>query len=922
MSSSSENGGTHGSGSLSTPGRRAAAAALAVTVGFSGAAAIDTLLLSPAAVASVDDFGPGDGLTRLVVSLPGGVSAEQIAALAALPAVDSAQALSDGTALVAGSAITPADLRSVLPGAEVMPSVPGTVAGQAVSDPYWQTYGWNLDNNGANSQGERAVVGADVSAPTGWQAGTGRGMVVAVIDTGYAPSHPDMADALWTNPDESCGATDVDGNGKAGDCHGWNFYRNSADVANTGGDSSHGTAVSGLVAARAGNGQGSAGVAPDVTIMPLVVGGGRELDTLLGAEAIRYAADNGADVINASWGTVQDSAYAATALSGAIAYAGSKGAVVVAAAGNDAADRDTVRRYPASLDNDNLVTVGSSTAADGVAGHSAFGARTVDLFAPGQNVLVHTPDGGYRTGAGTSYAAPQVAAAVALYRAHDLDATPAEVRAQVLADVQYLPAFSGRSTTGGRLSLDDLGNSAAPVRYTFSSMTGDAGVLSPQVVADGLPAGGEYDVRLGLGMEHQGRVYALAGEDISVEGSTVPTDDNGEAAFSLAPPSGAGSVVLTPTLDLREGRYVLTAQVFRDGSALGLAYAAPLLVGDEARRTAPKAPDGGQTPGTPVPTSPAPGPGPGPAPGGSVPAPGTAPRPTAPLPSTPSPAPGTSPRPTVPVPTTTAPVPLPTSPAPTRPGDPTGPEVPEGTDGEQPGNEPDTDAAPTLPAPVGGPAPAPTPSPRPGTPVPVPPTTGSPAPTGPAPAPPGAPAPDTGGRKDYPEEGPARLTSISPTRVSTVGDTRVVITGLAIPAGARVRVGATREMRVTETSSTRLAFTAEPLVAGAYDVHVFGPGGEVSVLREGLTYVPPNGTSMPPPVDGGQQPGTTTPVNPTPVNPTPSNPTPPAGGPGGGGSNVVAGPNGERLVYSSRFASLGSSIWGVNCADGCSGLAL
>ncbi len=76
------------------------------------------------------------------------------------------------------------------------------------------------------------MADADVDAPEGWDGGTGNGRIVAVVDTGYDSDHPELAGALWTNPAESCGSADTDGNGKAGDCHGWNFTTNSADVDN------------------------------------------------------------------------------------------------------------------------------------------------------------------------------------------------------------------------------------------------------------------------------------------------------------------------------------------------------------------------------------------------------------------------------------------------------------------------------------------------------------------------------------------------------------------------------------------------------------------------------------------------------------------------------------------------------------------
>ncbi|WP_448616225.1 S8 family serine peptidase [Modestobacter sp. URMC 112] len=904
-------------------GRRVVAAAAALSVGFGGAAVVDTLLLTPPAFA--DDFGPaGDGLTRLALTVPGGVTAEQVAALDALPAVDSAQALFDGSALVAGADITPEDLRAVVPGARVELSVPGEVAGLTVSDPGWQRYGWNLENTGGNAYDQQAVAGADMSAPAGWQAGTGRGMTVAIVDTGMMTDHPDLAGSLWSNPGEVCGTVDVDRNGKPGDCNGWNFYRNNADVTNAGGDNSHGTGVAAVAGARAGNGEGSAGVAPDVTIMPLVIGGGSSVDARLGAEAIRYAADNGADVVNASWGGL----YQEAILTEAIAYASSKGVLVVAAAGNDSLDRDTSRVFPASIDGPNMLTVGNSTAADTVSASSAYGARTVELFAPGHKVFTAWNDGSYRLIGGTSIAAPHVAAALALYKASNPDATAAEIKTQLMDDAVRLPAFAGRSVTGGRLSLDALGNREAPVRYTFTSMTAEAGTVTPRIVAAGSAPGGAYEARLALGMEHEGAVYALTGQPVTLDGTTASTDDSGEVAFPLGARDALASLVLAPSVDLHDGRYVVTVQLFRDGAPLGLASAAPLLVGQAARDAAvdpapttpapatpapttpapTTPPTSPTTPTEPAPTEPTPPPGGGSAPGETPPGEGSAPGETPP--GTPDPvAPGIQPE------TPPGATPPPTDPSAPGDGRPTqpGPDVPGGT---QPG---DGDPSPSTPP---GQDDGSDDGSGDGAPAPQPPADGTPVPTTPSPDPttPPTPAPDLGGRKDYPEVGPFQLTSIDPARVSTAGGTRVVISGAALPSGARVRIGATTSVLVSTAGPTQLTFTTPALVAGVYDVHVFAPDGTSSVLTGGLTYVDAEGTSP--------APTTPAPTTPAPTTPGPTAPAPPdsaqapGDGPGPGGDGSVTGPNGQRLTYSARFTSLAPAIWRMDCSTSCSGMSV
>src|ERR687889_1203189 len=261
--------------SRGAPLRRGALAVVLVTAsvaGYAGAAAYSALASPVVPVAS--DFGPGDGLTRSVPPAGAGVSpADLVRAITPADGVVNAQPVGADRALVATEGLAPHDLEA-LPGvadAESSPAVP--VAAGTVADPYWPQYGWNLENTGTNAYGQSAVADADDDVTTGWQAGTGEDVVVAVVDTGYDSDHPDLAGALWTNPAESCGPVDRDGNGKAGDCHGWNFTTGSADVDN-GAGGTHGASVAGAVGARAGNGLGTAGVAPGVTIMPLVIGTG------------------------------------------------------------------------------------------------------------------------------------------------------------------------------------------------------------------------------------------------------------------------------------------------------------------------------------------------------------------------------------------------------------------------------------------------------------------------------------------------------------------------------------------------------------------------------------------------------------------------------------------------------------------------
>jgi serine protease len=882
--------------------------ATAAVAGYAGAAAYSALAAPVLPV--ITDWGSGDGLTRYVLTASAGAaSPELLAALDDVDGVVSAQSLSDGRALVATDDLLPRDLRSVagVSEVEISPSVP---LAAAVTDPLFPSYGWHLENTGGNAYGQSPVVeDADIDAGDGWEVGTGEGMVVAVVDSGYDSDHPDLAGALWTNPLESCGSADTDGNGKAGDCHGWNWYTNSADIDN-GSNGSHGASVSGTVGARAGNGTGLAGVAPDVTIMPLVIGGGSTVDVLAGAEAIRYAVDHGADVINASWGGGV-TGYALDTLKSAVAYAAAHDVLVVAAAGNDSGNRDTNLVYPASLTDWNLITVGASTASDTVSSFSAYGAGSVDLFAPGTQVVVTSNTGGYALASGTSFSSPIVAAAVALYRAAMPSATAAEIKQALLADVDPLPAFLGKSVTGGRLTMRRLtGTVAETVGYAFTSMTSPAGVVSPTIGVSGPTTAGNYDVVLGLGMEDAGEIWAVSGKAVTLGGTTVTTDDAGDAVFPLGTLPRLDGTGLTPSMQLGDGRYVLTVQVYRDGAPLGGMYAAPLLVGSAV--PVPGTP-GGTTPGGSTPG--------GTTPGGSTPgatSPGTGAGPTAPGGTTP---PGTS-VPSVPGGSGASPG------TGTTPG--TSPGTSPGSGSSGSGTGGGTPSQPPVTAPPGAGTPvSPGTGTSPGsgsTPGTTTPGTTTPGTTTPAP---GSTAPTPATTTTYPSVGVFRITSLSPNVVTTAGGTLVTVRGEALPTNPTVLIGGTLRASVINSSPTRVSFRVPARIAGSYDVSIVARDGRSTVLSKALTYAasvggttPADGSGSTP---GGTAPGGTTPGGTAPGGTSPGGSTPGGTSPGGstpGTAPVVRdSPTGERLVRSARFDGL-RSIWSLDCSSSCTGVAI
>ncbi|HEX8709073.1 MAG TPA: S8 family serine peptidase, partial [Pyrinomonadaceae bacterium] len=244
---------------------------------------------------------------------------------------------------------------------------------------------------------------AQTGARPAWETTTGsKETVIAVIDSGIDFTHSELRDNEWGNTFERAGGLDNDGNGYDSDLHGWDFVNNSAQIADAQG---HGTAVAGLIAASGNNSTGIAGVMWQAGLMSLRVldqtGTGDIADAV---EAIDYAVDNGAQVINCSWGT--DSA--SIALHAAIDRAARRGVVLVASAGNQAREIGAAPRYPASFELPNLLSVASTDASDQLASFSNWGMRHVSIAAPGQEILTTKMGGDYQTTSGTSGSAALV----------------------------------------------------------------------------------------------------------------------------------------------------------------------------------------------------------------------------------------------------------------------------------------------------------------------------------------------------------------------------------------------------------------------------------------------------------------------------------------------------------------------------------
>jgi subtilisin family serine protease len=253
---------------------------------------------------------------------------------------------------------------------------------------------WGLHNTGQPVNGTAGLADRDIDAPEAWDLTTGSaGVTVAVVDTGVAMDHPDLAPNLWANAAEAGGAAGVDddGNGYVDDVRGWDFVGScstgSWSAACGENDPSdmqgHGTHVAGTIAARGNDGNGVTGVAWRAKLMPLRVCGPQDSGCPTSAilTAFDYAGDMGAQVVNASLGGPSFSQSTKNVIDA------HPDTLYVVAAGNDATNNDSTAQYPCSYTSPNIVCVAATGSSDQLASFSNYGAAAVDLAAPGVSTL-------------------------------------------------------------------------------------------------------------------------------------------------------------------------------------------------------------------------------------------------------------------------------------------------------------------------------------------------------------------------------------------------------------------------------------------------------------------------------------------------------------------------------------------------------
>lgn len=259
-----------------------------------------------------------------------------------------------------------------------------------------------------------------------WRISMGsKDITVCVIDTGADINHPDLKNNIWINKgesgkdargrDKSNNQVDDDGNGFVDDVHGWNFAGNNNDVHD---DHGHGTHIAGIIGAEGGNGIGIVGVSPKVSLVILKYYDphGNDIANLVNTvKAINYAVNMNCNIINYSGGGIAPSPEERAA----IERANQKHILFVAAAGNERSNSDVRKYFPADYGLPNILSVTAIDRYQNVLPSSNYGVETVDLAAPGNDIISTLPGGQYGYMTGTSQATAFASGAAALVMANN-----------------------------------------------------------------------------------------------------------------------------------------------------------------------------------------------------------------------------------------------------------------------------------------------------------------------------------------------------------------------------------------------------------------------------------------------------------------------------------------------------------------------
>jgi thermitase len=364
-----------------------------------------------------------------------------------------------------------------------------------------------------------------IQAPSAWDSANGSGVTIAILDTGVDSSHPDLA---------------------ANMVPGWNIYDNNSNTADVHG---HGTAVAGTAAMVGNNSSGSAGVAWGAKIMPVRISqpdGYAYWSTI--AQGVNWAADNGAKVVNISYGVSGSST-----VQSAAQYLRNKGGVVVVSAGNTSALDSTAA-------HDSLLTVAATDSNDARASFSTYG-NFVDLAAPGVSIYATTRGGSYGNWSGTSFSSPITAATAALMLSANSRLTPADIdRILKSTAVDLGTAGADQHFGAGRI---DAARAVAAARATVASDT------QAPTISITSPTGGKVAAVVPVDVSFSDNV-GVARAELYVNGSKVATDESSPFAFAW------------DTATYGDGTYTLVAKAYDAAGNVGTSPSVAVSISNDS----------------------------------------------------------------------------------------------------------------------------------------------------------------------------------------------------------------------------------------------------------------------------------------------------------------------------------------------------
>lgn len=305
-----------------------------------------------------------------------------------------------------------------------------------------------------------------VNASGAWDISFGSSSVtIAITDSEIDTAHDDLNGVLWKNPGEIPGdGVDNDGNGYVDDYRGYDVGENDADPTYSGAAQKHGTHVAGLSGAETDNNTGVASIGFGVSIMAVKISDGSGALTA-GYDGITYAADQGAEVINMSWGSSSSSSTGANAVS----YAKNQGSYLVGAAGNDGVN---TKHYPAAYPE--VLAVAATNKADEKASFSQYGSW-VDIAAPGVSMNSTWDPNTYYNTQGTSMASPLTAGLVGLMLSHNPSLSHSKITNCLKSTAVAVQGSYSGQVGAGRIDAKAAMNC---VDATVSTAKNDAGIAN------------------------------------------------------------------------------------------------------------------------------------------------------------------------------------------------------------------------------------------------------------------------------------------------------------------------------------------------------------------------------------------------------------------------------------------------------------